>query len=157
MLGGNSKVFERRGYNQLRTTKTLYLTVWGYANINTVIWKRFGICHMVNTQLSPEATGKNGRLIVDENEYDPPVKMCGPRLAEKVKERCGKRGIYAPNESYRRFNNVHTVYQVLLRSVRRQTGSLCDYYKMYEPENVVTQCCCLGCTRWYLEQLCNPA
>ncbi|KAA3676780.1 uncharacterized protein DEA37_0013575 [Paragonimus westermani] len=66
---------------------------------------------MVNTQLSPETSGKNGRLIVDENEYDPPVKMCGPRLAEKVKERCGKRGIYAPNESYRRFNNVHTVYQ----------------------------------------------
>ncbi|KAF5404929.1 hypothetical protein PHET_01533 [Paragonimus heterotremus] len=112
---------------------------------------------MANTKLSPAATGNNGRLIVDENEYDPPIKLCGPRLAEKVKERCGKRGIYAPNEPYRRFNNVHTVYQVLLRSVRRQTGGLCDYYKMYEPENVVTQCCCLGCTRWYLEQLCNPA
>ncbi|KAK4468914.1 hypothetical protein MN116_007581 [Schistosoma mekongi] len=91
----------------------------------------------------------------DTSINDYPIRMCGNEFLRHLKHVCAIRGIYTPLIRYRR-SSKH--YNDLERNLQRgkRFDDLCTLYAIYEPDQVVTQCCCIGCTRKYLEQFCNP-
>nr|CAH8864572.1 unnamed protein product [Trichobilharzia regenti] len=83
------------------------------------------------------------------------IRMCGDDFLQNLKRVCAMRGIYTPITRQRRSSEkVYEIERLLHRNKR--FDDLCTLYAIYEPDQVVTQCCCIGCTRKYLEQFCNP-
>ncbi|CAH8598534.1 unnamed protein product [Schistosoma intercalatum] len=97
---------------------------------------------------------------------DYPIRMCGNEFLKNLKRVCSIRGIYTPINRLKRSSSSSTSsssssseqYSNLERILQRQKrfDDLCTLYTIYEPDQVVTQCCCIGCNRKYLEQFCNP-
>ncbi|CAH8592785.1 unnamed protein product [Heterobilharzia americana] len=106
---------------------------------------QIGYCYA--TQILPETQSEYTRK---ENR----VHLCGSDLIQHVKLVCGTRGLYTPFAPRRSWNRLSHLEGLLQRNKRFE--DLCTLYKIYEPDTVVTQCCCIGCTQDYLEQFCNP-
>ncbi|TNN05552.1 hypothetical protein EWB00_009155 [Schistosoma japonicum] len=85
------------------------------------------------------------------NDY--PIRMCGNEFLRHLKRVCAIRGIYTPLVRFKR--SLEQYYDRILQRGKR-FDDLCTLYTIYEPDQVVTKCCCIGCTRSYLEQFCNP-
>uniref|UniRef100_A0A5K4F6S6 IlGF domain-containing protein n=1 Tax=Schistosoma mansoni TaxID=6183 RepID=A0A5K4F6S6_SCHMA len=86
---------------------------------------------------------------------DYPIRMCGNEFLKNLKYVCSIRGIYTPINRFKRsFKQYYNLERILQR--QKRFDDLCTLYTIYEPDQVVTQCCCIGCNRNYLEQFCNP-
>nr|WUG45439.1 insulin-like protein [Fasciola gigantica] len=85
------------------------------------------------------------------------VKRCGQTLLQNLRGVCGTRGVYTPAGRIRRaldYGNYIRFENQMLEGRPRQTR-LCSIYILFKPNDVVTQCCCHGCTQSYLERFCN--
>ncbi|VDO06144.1 unnamed protein product [Rodentolepis nana] len=105
-----------------------------------------------NISLSQEAQKR-------ANISDPRRIMCGYQLIVNLKQQCGDRGTYSPyGESgrVRRGLRLHRATQLYRpgKVRRRKHDEFCALYLRYEPYTIITECCCRGCTRRFLEQYC---
>ncbi|VDL59426.1 unnamed protein product [Hymenolepis diminuta] len=94
---------------------------------------------------------------------DRPRILCGQAMIHALKEQCGDRGTFSPyNKRMARDLVAITrgIYGPDLTSkmsrnrLRKRFDDYCEVYLRYEPESPLSQCCCLGCTRAYLENFC---
>ncbi|CAH8549293.1 unnamed protein product [Schistosoma turkestanicum] len=106
------------------------------------------------TQTMPEQNTITNYPTIMNN--DPPVRMCGNVFLQNLKRVCAVRGIYTPVKRLKRSTSKYFDLERMLQR-RKRFDDLCTLYAIYEPDQVVTQCCCIGCTRNYLEQFCNPS
>ncbi|VDD77276.1 unnamed protein product [Mesocestoides corti] len=92
-------------------------------------------------------------------DSDPRRIMCGYQLIVNLKLQCGDRGTFSPYErGPRTKRGLHLGGQLPpynpFRGRGRLYDDLCSLYLQYEPYTIVTECCCRGCTRRFLEQFC---
>nr|AHA85699.1 putative insulin-like protein [Taenia solium] len=113
-------------------------------------------------------------------EEDRPRILCGQALIHTLKEQCGQRGTFSPyqkravRELIRVARGLPSKFPPPLSSyylnlldisdfvdapihLRKRYDDICEVYLRYEPESPLSQCCCLGCTRAYLENFCAEA
>ncbi|VUZ40705.1 unnamed protein product [Hymenolepis diminuta] len=105
-----------------------------------------------NVSLSQEAEKRTG-------VSDPRRIMCGYQLIVNLKQQCGDRGTYSPyadSGRVRRGLRLHRATQLYKpgKVRRRKHDEFCALYLRYEPYTIITECCCRGCTRRFLEQYC---
>ncbi|CDI96746.1 Insulin IGF relaxin [Echinococcus multilocularis] len=91
------------------------------------------------------------------NFSDPRRIMCGYQLIVNLKMQCGDRGTYSPYERGPRIKRGLRLGRPAplyspLKSRGRKHDDFCSIYLRYEPYTIVTECCCRGCTRRFLEQ-----
>lgn len=94
---------------------------------------------------------------------DRPRILCGQAMIHALKEQCGPRGTYSPYKK-RMARDLMAITRGIYgpdltdtlpqRRLRKRFDDYCQVYLRYEPESPISQCCCLGCTRAYLENFC---
>ncbi|VDO05491.1 unnamed protein product [Rodentolepis nana] len=94
---------------------------------------------------------------------DRPRILCGQAMIHALKEQCGERGTYSPYKK-RMARDLISITRGIYgpdltdnlprRRLRKRFDDYCQVYLRYEPESPLSQCCCLGCTRAYLENFC---
>ncbi|KAL5965872.1 hypothetical protein TSMEX_006396 [Taenia solium] len=98
-------------------------------------------------------------------EEDRPRILCGQALIHTLKEQCGQRGTFSPYQKRavrelirvaRGLPNISDFVDAPIH-LRKRYDDICEVYLRYEPESPLSQCCCLGCTRAYLENFCAEA
>nr|CDS30578.1 hypothetical transcript [Hymenolepis microstoma] len=94
---------------------------------------------------------------------DRPRILCGQAMINALKEQCGPRGTYSPYKKRmardlialtRGIYGPDLTDSLPRRRLRKRFDDYCQVYLRYEPESPISQCCCLGCTRAYLENFC---
>ncbi|KAM3184873.1 hypothetical protein ACTXT7_007517 [Hymenolepis weldensis] len=125
-----------------------------------------------NVSLSQEAEKRT-------SVSDPRRIMCGYQLIVNLKQQCGDRGTYSPYADsgrvrrglrlqsdfvlcgYSRVINMNGLISDRATQLykpgkvrRRKHDEFCALYLRYEPYTIITECCCRGCTRRFLEQYC---
>ncbi|VDM34439.1 unnamed protein product [Hydatigera taeniaeformis] len=98
-------------------------------------------------------------------EEDRPRILCGQTLIHTLKEQCGARGTFSPyhkravRELIRGARGLPSLSDIedAPIQIRKRYDDICEVYLRYEPESPLSQCCCLGCTRAYLENFCAEA
>nr|AHA85700.1 putative insulin-like protein [Taenia solium] len=101
----------------------------------------------------------NSEMEKQNNVSDPRRIMCGYQLIINLKMQCGDRGTFSPYERGPRIKRglrlgrPGSLYSPL-KSRGRKHDDFCSIYLRYEPYTIVTECCCRGCTRRFLEQFC---
>ncbi|KAM7534069.1 hypothetical protein Aperf_G00000110020 [Anoplocephala perfoliata] len=93
------------------------------------------------------------------NVSDPRRIMCGYQLIINLKEQCGARGTYSPyydSVRVKRGLRLHRATKLYSSGKirRKKHDEFCALYLRYEPFTIITECCCRGCTRRFLEQYC---
>ncbi|KAM7534439.1 hypothetical protein Aperf_G00000110012 [Anoplocephala perfoliata] len=114
----------------------------------------------------PFEVSKRNDPTVPPVEEDRPRILCGEALIRTLKEQCGARGTFSPyhkrvvRELIKMSRGLHDPkYSDTNGSVRlrKRFDDICEVYLRYEPESPLAQCCCLGCTKAYLENFCAEA
>ncbi|VDD75666.1 unnamed protein product [Mesocestoides corti] len=120
----------------------------------------------LDEQVDPKASLTKRQTAVDNvytEEEDRPRILCGEALIRALKKQCGARGTYSPYRKravhevgrFRRtppdvaFNHWSPVH------LQKRYDDFCKLYLHFELDSPVAQCCCLGCTRAYLENFCE--
>ncbi|VDL96922.1 unnamed protein product [Schistocephalus solidus] len=90
----------------------------------------------------------------DALALDPRRIMCGYQLIANLKLQCGARGTYSPYDHGARVRRSLRMGYEQAHYRPRNPDDICALYLLYEPHSVITECCCRGCTRRYLDQFC---